>query len=141
VNSWLTSDARLANRSCIMLSQVYQWMETELMPKFVHSPAYQTLATRAKSPTHTMSFLSLSGGAGSSEATDTVPPPDTEASTGLRKQRSGGQLASQGSADFDALLTARDAQSTFEDVLAGANPRVEHNFQLDGCTMITASHG
>jgi hypothetical protein len=102
-----------------LLSQVYQWMETELMPKFVQSPAYQTLATRAKSPVSTMSILSLSGGAGSSEATDTVRPSDTEASSGSKTHRSR-DLASQGSADFDALLTAREAQSTFEDVLAGA---------------------
>lgn len=109
------------------------------MPKFAQSPAYQTLTTRVKAPAGTMSILSLSARGGTSAAEDTVPRSDTEASSGLKKQQSGQQLASQGSADLDAPSTARE--STFEDVLAGLTPRVGHNLQLESGRSTMRSKG
>jgi hypothetical protein len=88
-------------------------METELLPKFVQSPGYQTLAAQVRSLGRSVGIWSLSSRMGLPEAALTGPL----AEPGGREQ-----LALQAShADFGASMTV--SESTFEDVLAGMRPR------------------
>jgi hypothetical protein len=83
-------------------------METEILPKFLQSPGFQTLAAQLKPPARNAK-QSVSG------LSD--PPAEIEAVNISTKQGPDEQLASQGSNDFNVSSTPREL--TFEDVLAG----------------------
>lgn len=91
-------------------------MESELVPRFVRSPAYQALLAQGKPTGVTEGILRTTSRAGLNEGAATGDPVASR-SNALKRQRSRETPSQSASTDFSAAATAHHA--TVEDVLAG----------------------
>jgi hypothetical protein len=97
-------------------AQVYEWMETELMPRFAQSPAYQELVAQVKNRGSTSSVLDRISRASSTDLTSRSLPIGVEVLSVMKMRGVGHQLAPRVSND---LASPTAPEPTLEDVLAG----------------------
>lgn len=110
--------------------QVYEWMETELLPKFAQSLAYQELVAQVKNRGRTSSVLDRISRASSSDLMSRSLPIGAEASSVMKMRGVGHQLAPRASND---LASPTAPEPSLEDVLAG--PALRAHSSESACYM------